>query len=51
MDEKKFRSTEGAQKLTDKEVEAVNGGIKIVIFEKPKLIRTILQLLFKIKRK
>lgn len=49
MSEKKIKNSEGVQQLTEKELEAINGGMKIVITEQPSLIRTFLRLIFKIK--
>lgn len=49
MDEKKSKETQGVQKLTDKEIKAVNGGIKIVLGDRPKWINTILRFFFKSK--
>ena len=51
MDEKKIKNTEGARQLTDKEAEAVNGGMKIVVTDQPSFIRTILRFIFRIKGK
>ena len=50
-EEKKANTPAGATPLEDEQLEQANGGIKIVLLKKPKLINTILRLIFKIKDK
>lgn len=41
----------GGIPLDDEKLEQANGGMKLFIFEKPKLIETILKMIFKVKKK
>ncbi len=45
------KNTNEPVELNDEQVEKVNGGIKIVLWEKPKFIASFLRLIFKVKKK
>ena len=51
MDEKKIKNVEETRRLTDKEAEAVNGGMKVFVTEQPSFLRTFLRFIFGVKNR